>query len=147
MTSEQHFVSLFGYRLFPVAIHGRNCFLCITSLNKHLLLLPMPPAIACRLAFGHLRCSLPEILSIHHITTCMQTLKTTSSGQAATDTGRESKQKHLNNTTQHFWVLFVVWVWFFSNLDSFTQQQTESKVDTSETWLKKIVKFYLCGCN
>lgn len=37
LTSEKPFVSLFQYRLFPVAIQGSSCLLCIISLNKHCL--------------------------------------------------------------------------------------------------------------
>lgn len=87
------FVSLFQYRLFPVAIQGRSRFLCTVSLKKHVLLPPMPSATVHRLAFCHSNCSLPKISSIYHITqaTCTQTLKTPSSGQKARDTSRESK--------------------------------------------------------
>lgn len=69
-----------GCFLWP--FQGRSCFPCISS-NKQVLFLPMLPATVYWFAFCYSNCSLPKILSIHHIThaTSMQTLRTPSSGQ------------------------------------------------------------------
>lgn len=91
MTSEQPFCQPLWVQVVPCGHSWQELLPLHCIFTQTCFLAPIPPAIACRLSFGHLWGSLPEMLSIHHITTCMQTYKTTSSGQAARDTGRESK--------------------------------------------------------